>query len=164
MSRAARRALIALASAGLAVVALLAFYAAMSWGQPGSLGPQGRRYYYEGGPTVRIRDGGTAATEAASARRNLGVPAKFGPDSIPAAWRLNGSLITPWLLMRDSLTRFVDDVDTTKRLDFHLEGISASTTRHVTWPDRSGEVPASGTLGCVPGCLANTHAAVSASC
>ena len=40
----------------------------------------------------------------------------------------------------DSETFFQDDGDTSKKLQFQLSGISASTTRTVTWQDASGTV------------------------
>jgi hypothetical protein len=51
--------------------------------------------------------------------------------------------------LSDSTTYFIDDVDGTKRMQFQLSGITASTTRTLTVPNVSGTIVTTGDTGSV---------------
>jgi len=106
----------------------------------GTLGPQGRYYYSQGGDrAVKVTDGGTDARTAAAARYNLNVPCRHCADSLAANWKMTGSVVLPLTFWRDTSGFFTDDADTTKKAKLQLSGLTTATTRFFTLPDRSGE-------------------------
>lgn len=109
-------------------------------GQPGTLGPAGRSYYWQGGPAIRLYDGGTGAHSIAEARSNLEVPWINGYQDIPGSWNMTGSLVLPLTVATDSSFIIQSHVDTSASLKWELGGISAGN--QVRWfpQDFSGHV------------------------
>lgn len=107
----------------------------------GTLGPQGRYFYSQGGDrAVRVTDGGTEARTAQSARYNLNVPCRHCADSLAANWKMTGSVILPLSYLRDTLAVFSDDADTTKKVKLQLSGLTTGLTRYLSVQDRSGQI------------------------
>ena len=141
-------------SGAIALLCLMASVVCIA--QPGGLGPQGRSYYFQGGQQVRIYDGGTAARDAYTARKNLGINAANLTALRDTLSTLSYvALRNPKVFVTDTALVFKDDVDTTKKAKFELSPLTTGTTRYYSWPDRSGVVGVVGSDCSAPACLSS---------
>lgn len=103
----------------------------------------GRPSYYQGGPAVRISDGGTDARDAATARQHLDVPGRGATETITGNWTFTGSLSSygSYVDVYDAAFRIHDSSDTSKVGRFELGGLPTATTRVWTLPNATGTIP-----------------------
>ena len=121
----------------IALVVLLA--APLVFAQPVPLPPADPRYYRVNGADVRLTDGGTSASNALDARRNLDVPGIHADETIYGAWTFEGALtMGSTISVEDTSFSIIDNNVNSRVLKFDVTGISNATTRTVTVPNVSG--------------------------
>ena len=106
------------------------------------LPPPDPRYYRVNGADVSVQDGGTAASNAPDARRNLEVPGKYSDETIYGAWTFEGAVVLgSTISVEDASLSILDNADNTKVAKFQASGITTGTTRTYTLPNGTGTLP-----------------------
>lgn len=116
-------------------------YAWLAFAQTLGLPQADARYYRVGGRDVTIQDGGTNASDAPTARRNLDVPGRSTNETISGTWSFDGGVtLGSTVSVEDTSFSIIDNNVNSRVLMFNVNGISNATTRTLTVPDRSSTI------------------------